>query len=620
MIAVLNEDSTDSSSVSESSQSRSSLGASGSFGSYSASSPSSFSLRPTKLFRQMSSRFHGERIQEHRTSGSVSHIADVLGHLQFSDGSEDEQFSCPSPVSLRGLFTAFLDLFEQSKISLLESELKSFFSVYPIFVSPTEFLVFLMSQLRDSAVVPIQLNMLSENTRNTETGPTSFYKFTILLWLEYDARAASLCSELQDELRHIEVLPPHTRADIEHAIYLASIQPPPSPRLLPHFDPPLRASITKAFWLLAPKHAAQHLANAHFVHLRNVRPWDLLQHNSTHDNKRCREVSNHFNNIVSWVASSIVKCSSSRSRARRISSWIKIAEAAREANFLSVLLMLTNGLDHFTISRLKKTWLEVPQSHRDLLRDLLAYCAPASNFKHLREASRRSGHPLPLAVILKDILFIYEVLPTVPTQDDLIAYDRFSLLGKTLTCQTNYERTVFNPSSSISNSHLSDFLLNPVPRYSEDKLFALSLALESSRLTPTTDAETPVLVENALLKSAPPSPVSRRLLFPSSPSSSSSSSPSPLSTSAPIFPTPSAALQTPRSSSASASMPSLPPLITAESPPTSPVIETRSENRLYQLLERQRQLQQNLLPSVAAQTPEPKRKRTKIARVLGKLA
>lgn len=415
------------------------------------------------------------------------------------------------------------------------------------------------------------------------------------------------------------------QSDLMLQLELAALQATerlePSPTQ-PEFDLETRNSITHCFAALAPRHAAQYLATAHYSISRHIQPWDFLEHNSTRNNRVCRDACNHFNHMVSWVTTSILKCEKSKSRAKRISRWIKVAEAAAEASFLSVLLMLTNALDHFTISRLRKTWDCVPQSHRDTLQHLIGLCSPHGNFKYLRDAARESGHPLPLAIVLKDILFIHEVLPSVSVQNEKIAYDRFHLLGVTLVRQTSLNKTsMFSKSLIHTSSQLTDFLMNPVPRYSDDKLYARSRDLEPTQTASTNDTGTATVVcENALVgmlraraasRDSPPPPsfVDQRTEESSDESGQ------------PTTPRP----QTPPS-----------PALQPASPPVSPhripqATEVRSENQLYLFLKQQQRLQQNLLPTssplsmsaptmseVSVSAEQPKRSLGRLSRLLKK--
>lgn len=505
-------------------------------------------------------------------------------------------FSCPASATLQGLFSAFEELYARRSLPELELELQAFFTVAELFCSLDELLAFLVAQLRDENV-SVSVTLLETTFDATSqssslpvapppsrssspplktTGP-SFYAFVISFWFSYDDRAASVSQKMQSALLGMRV-----PAGLLQAVEMARQTAVPAIPTLPAFDAEQRGMIADTFWAMQPRDAVAALASAHRYLRDAIRPWHLLEHNSKRNNRECLDCCNHFNAVVAWIASTILKPSTPHRRARQICRWVKLAEIAHETGELSVALMLTNALNHIAISRLKKSWEDVPHAQRESVQKLLSFCSPSANFKGLREASRASGHPLPLALVLKDLLFTLEVAPSVPVQDGIIQYERFRQLGKMLVNQSSAS------ASPKPAQELVDFLLNPVPRYSEDKLYRRSREFEHSAHAEEQPAKQ-TFVENALLGA----------LKNHSPSSSSAL---PILTLSSPRSHPSRSDEQDLSRPTDTPRPSEPPKLSS-----SPPIETRFENQLYKLVRQQPWKHRDLLlrMSPVASTSSP---------------
>ncbi|MDP2438475.1 MAG: RasGEF domain-containing protein, partial [archaeon] len=386
----------------------------------------------------------------------------------------------PGKLDLQGILVTLFSSYLQNHLNFVTDEVKYLFSASEVFFPSDKMLPFLFGR-----IAHFYERMSVTEIPNTPpyvcfTGKQAreYYVFLVLQYVRTISTAA-----VKKEC--LALLPRYTRFLLtEEEMDLAwACETLPSVVLFDKvFNLDERKIIQMAFAALSPRHAAQYLAAAHNQLLVEISPHDILDHNKSRTNTKCIRAIDHFNNCISWISYMIIRSQSPKKRACYISKWIQIAAAAADSRMTSVLQIVVSALDHISVSRLKLTWQQVDPEQKELLTELIQVCSPMKNFKSLR-AKCSHNNPLPLALVLKDTLFALEVAPPfVLDVDQPFEYSPYRRIGVIL--DSAFIDSSHSPfSGSVIKKPISDlqeFLLNPLPRYSEEKLYELSRLQEPS--------------------------------------------------------------------------------------------------------------------------------------------
>lgn len=358
-----------------------------------------------------------------------------------------------------------------SRLQREPEDLLAFFSAYQLFVS-TESLLVSMFELTDS--------LLAEKAAFLD-----FLPLFLTTWISFDARltphypkilrffASPARSQQWPPFSDLsEVLAigmqTHQTAAVQHSICdNTSIEKNHRSATL--------------FFSLPPAIAAHCLNASHLQVLRLIQPWDLIAYAARPSNDSlCAAAPFHFNALVQWVLTTCLKPEAAKARAQIISTWVQIARCCWELGYISILLMITAALNSTPLSRLKHTWVEVPGDAQRELGAFIQFCSPIGNYGPLREfVYSHKGVVMPVAILTRDIIMLMEMESLsydVGDGLDLIPYEQCQSLGKLLTLTPVYH--LLQEETDQELVPLIQFLSNPVPRFSMEKLYKTSVGLE----------------------------------------------------------------------------------------------------------------------------------------------
>eukprot|EP01114_Cavostelium_apophysatum_P000982 TRINITY_DN10849_c0_g1_i1.p1 TRINITY_DN10849_c0_g1~~TRINITY_DN10849_c0_g1_i1.p1 ORF type:complete len:988 (-),score=251.34 TRINITY_DN10849_c0_g1_i1:62-3025(-) len=189
------------------------------------------------------------------------------------------------------------------------------------------------------------------------------------------------------------------------------------------------------------------------------------------------EMLNRFDNVVSWVAYSILTADSKRNRALMIVKFIRIAENLKTLKNFQTLFAVLTGLNSPAISRLSQTMVEIPIKTKEVLNDLLSIMSKENNYKTYREFLRYSALPciLFLEVVLKDVLVIEDQNPDFI--NGLINFQKRQLLYRANESLQGYQQRPYN----LQPVHQIETILTGFPRREEKELMELSFRCEPKK-------------------------------------------------------------------------------------------------------------------------------------------
>jgi len=196
-----------------------------------------------------------------------------------------------------------------------------------------------------------------------------------------------------------------------------------------------------------------------------------------HKAQRVIEMMDRFNEVVNWVASSILTTDSKQNRRLMIIKFIRIAENLKMLKNFQTLFAVLSGLNCNAISRLKETFNEIPIKSKEVLNDLLGILPKDGNNKTYREFLRYSALPcIPyLDIILKDVLAIEEQNPD--RINGLINFEKRQLLFRSITAIQGYQQRPYN----LQPVHQIESFLTKFPKKDEIGLYELSLKCEPKK-------------------------------------------------------------------------------------------------------------------------------------------
>jgi hypothetical protein len=120
------------------------------------------------------------------------------------------------------------------------------------------------------------------------------------------------------------------------------------------------------------------------------------------------EMIDRTNRVVNWVAAEILQYDKTSKRTYAIRKFIKIASALRKLNNFNGCKEIVGGLRSIPVSRLTKTWEQVPSKFMTDFQALEDLLHQSKNFKNMRAALKATNtHTLPyIGMFLTDLTFI----------------------------------------------------------------------------------------------------------------------------------------------------------------------------------------------------------------------
>ena len=352
--------------------------------------------------------------------------------------------------SLTAIFKMLTDCFCNPTTAIMfELEVHYLICCHSLFISFEDLLDYLLNQYFPEVCSP------------------TFVAALFGIWLTCDPRLAAVYSRVA---RHL--LSSDPRSDIEGCPMASIIQKYKQKICLSIISVSERHDLRKLFLAMDASKAAKQLQGAHLYFYEEVYPWDVIGSLKDKPGSVCGQVAAHFNNTVAWIQTICLQPADEKSRVKRVCKWIAIGHACYLAGFLSPLLMIQTALSNQVISRLRCTWHHIPQVLLEHFEEIQKVCSPAHNYVILRNIATTTGADLPLAIISRDITTAVELVKVHgEISTDSIPYDHCRHVGR-LAHQSGLLRSV-RP-SEIEPSQLFGLLCDPVPRFSEDKLYQLS--------------------------------------------------------------------------------------------------------------------------------------------------
>jgi hypothetical protein len=180
------------------------------------------------------------------------------------------------------------------------------------------------------------------------------------------------------------------------------------------------------------------------------------------------------NRLSFWVASMILWLEGVEDRCKMIVKFISIATHVAQLNNFSTLMGILAGLNMSSITRLRKTFLEVPSNHMQAFTTLEKMMSFSMNYKNYRQALHKSTPPsLPyIGHYLSDLTFIEDGNPD--RSGDLINWQKRELVHKVIAeiqlyQNLNYKFPVVEPINTF---------LTELPSLTDKELYDLSVSLE----------------------------------------------------------------------------------------------------------------------------------------------
>eukprot|EP01094_Clydonella_sp_ATCC50884_P017153 TRINITY_DN2930_c0_g1_i4.p1 TRINITY_DN2930_c0_g1~~TRINITY_DN2930_c0_g1_i4.p1 ORF type:complete len:663 (-),score=176.22 TRINITY_DN2930_c0_g1_i4:230-2110(-) len=227
-----------------------------------------------------------------------------------------------------------------------------------------------------------------------------------------------------------------------------------------------------------PEEVARQLSLADFEIYHTIRPSELLgqawsKPKTKHKSPNVLKFISRFNNLSTWVATSIIKVPKVKARTKLMARMIKIAEHLRALNNFNGCMAILSGLNQASVHRLRWTRKELPPRSVQTLAELEETLSSNNAFKVYREVLASTNPPcIPyLGVYLTDLTFIDE---NPNNLNGLVNFFKRRLIYNVISRVQQYQDTFYNlqPVWQIQR------LLLKLPTLDEDTMHRLSLKRE----------------------------------------------------------------------------------------------------------------------------------------------
>ncbi|KAL2886217.1 Cell division control protein 25 [Ceratocystis lukuohia] len=154
----------------------------------------------------------------------------------------------------------------------------------------------------------------------------------------------------------------------------------------------------------------------------------------------------HSNQMTNWVAEMILAQMDLRKRVVVIKHFVSVADKCRSMNNFSTLTSIISALGTAPISRLKRTWDQVPQRSSNMLETMRTLMASTKNFGEYREALHAANPPcIPFfGVYLTDLTFIEDGIPSIIKKQNLINFAKRAKTAEVIRDIQQYQNVGYN--------------------------------------------------------------------------------------------------------------------------------------------------------------------------------
>lgn len=226
---------------------------------------------------------------------------------------------------------------------------------------------------------------------------------------------------------------------------------PPKPKIPKGISDPSQLTL----FMLDDHEIARQLTLDLFTFYQKIKPTDLTlggwsKPSTFHLCANLMSVINYFNRVSGWVATSILRETRVRMRAKMFAKFIDIATILLEYKNFHLLTAFISGLNSSAVSRLKFTIARLPKNSMAQLNRLEELMSMQSSFKTYRKTLVESMPPaIPyIGVYLTDLTFINDGNP------DMLSHHRINFVK---------HRFVHNIIETIQKFQHDDFPFVPVP-------------------------------------------------------------------------------------------------------------------------------------------------------------
>jgi len=148
-------------------------------------------------------------------------------------------------------------------------------------------------------------------------------------------------------------------------------------------------------------------------------------------------LAKQFNQISFWVATSIVRESSAKKRAKLIKFFIKVAVNLRQMSDFNSLMQVLSGMNNSSVQRLKKTWQQLSHKYHeqfDMLDELMDPRRSYATYKLALSRIEPNHSCFPyLAPILRDLTFANDGNPAyLDAEKSRINYQKIQIVGSSI--------------------------------------------------------------------------------------------------------------------------------------------------------------------------------------------
>jgi len=140
-----------------------------------------------------------------------------------------------------------------------------------------------------------------------------------------------------------------------------------------------------------------------------------------------------------WVVTEIVSEANMTKRVKLIKRFLNIAKHCKEAQNFNSMFSIISGLTHTAVSRLRRTWENVPERYSKQLSDMNMIMDPSRNFSRYRNLIKSDSVKPPLIpiypMVVKDLTFID--IGNKTRVEGLINFEKLRLVAKEIRALTS---------------------------------------------------------------------------------------------------------------------------------------------------------------------------------------
>eukprot|EP01133_Synstelium_polycarpum_P006680 gene6680-7765_t len=184
-----------------------------------------------------------------------------------------------------------------------------------------------------------------------------------------------------------------------------------------------------------------------FELFKSIRPHELLdlawtKKTKTKTSPNVVRFIDHFNTVSFWMQMQIVKNGKIKDRVAAIKRVIALADAFVSLNNFYGAMEVLSSLESAAVSRLAKTWEQVPVASMNSFQALQKLLSPKGSFKEYRDRLKQTTSAcIPyLGIYLSDLNFIYEA--NHDYRDELINVTKLREIAATILAIQQFQNTI----------------------------------------------------------------------------------------------------------------------------------------------------------------------------------